>query len=80
MLFRSRCVLDRIWQGTELPDVEDQAFVAALSRDKKNEGAEVKVILTKGLGQMFKTTLRLDAETRQFLSRYFRQRLYDTDL
>ena len=30
---RIRCVLDRIWQGTELPDVEDQAFVAALSRD-----------------------------------------------
>jgi 3-dehydroquinate synthase len=77
---RVRSVLARVWEGTTLPAVDDDAFVAALSRDKKNEGMDVKVILTKGLGQMFKTTLRLDPETRQFLSRYFRDRLYDRDL
>ena len=76
---RVRQVLARIWDGT-VPDVNDDAFVAALSRDKKNEGAEVKVILTKGAGQMFKTTLSLDSDTRSFMSRYFRDRLYSTAL
>ncbi|NCD34515.1 MAG: 3-dehydroquinate synthase [Spartobacteria bacterium] len=51
-----------VWQGTSLEPMDFDEFLSALKKDKKNEGTQIKVILTKGLGQMFKTTLTLDDE------------------
>lgn len=77
---RVRPLLARIWHGTDLPEIDLDRFLAALTRDKKNEGAQIKVILTRGPGDMFKTTLALDASTRTFIARFFRERLYLCDL
>lgn len=77
---RIRPTLARIWRETTLPEIDIDRFLAALSRDKKNEGAQIKVILTRGPGAMFKTTLLLDEETRGFIARYFRDQLHQRDL
>jgi 3-dehydroquinate synthase len=77
---RLRALLSGVWGNVSLKHVDSDKFIAALSRDKKNEGSDVKVILTKGIGQMFKTTLPLDTETRQFLASYFMDEIYRADL
>ena len=73
-----RPVLAEVWECTPVPELDHDRFVDALSRDKKNENSEVKVILTRGIGDMFKTTLELNAETVDFIKHYFRDRLWET--
>lgn len=68
---RVRPSLASICQNVPTGDVPMDAYFLALSRDKKNEGSLIKVILTRGLGDMFKTTLTLDEPTRNLISRYF---------
>jgi 3-dehydroquinate synthase len=64
-----------------VPDIGDgAAFFAALRRDKKNEGAVVKVILSRGLGQMFKTSLPLDAAAERCIRDYFAGAQWTKDL
>lgn len=76
---RVRRVLARVWEGTTLPPIDIERFLAALARDKKNEGKEIKVILTRGVGEMFKTSLTLDAGMRDLIARFFNERLYLSD-
>jgi 3-dehydroquinate synthetase len=51
-----------------------------LKSDKKNIGSEVKVILTRGLGEMFKTTLHLDNDIHLIIKEYFERQLYRVSL
>lgn len=73
-----RPVLAEVWEGTPVPALDHDRFVDALRRDKKNENAEIKVILTRGIGDMFKTTLELNADTVDFIKGYFGDRLWET--
>lgn len=57
-----RELFEPVFEGFSLKKMDMERFLKALKRDKKNEGAEIKVILTRGLGQMFKTTLTLDKD------------------
>lgn len=75
-----RSVLAGIWREVPLGKVDLSAYLSALSRDKKNEGSNVKVILTRGLGQMFKTTLELDDFNIALIRDFFENRLYNGDL
>lgn len=75
-----RQTLAPLWSKTDLSDVEDDPFFAALRRDKKNEGTTIKVILTRGFGQMFKTTLNLDNQMKQLISNYFKNRQWERNL
>lgn len=59
------------WGTTLLKGIDVGKFQAALSKDKKNVGSEIRVILTRGLGQMFKTTLVLDEQASGWLRTYF---------
>jgi 3-dehydroquinate synthase len=77
---RMRPTLAKVWEGTELDTVDNDSFLAALARDKKNEDTEIKVILTRGPGAMFKTSLVLDAGTRTFIARFFQEHLYQANL
>lgn len=77
---RVRPALAKIWHGTALDAIDCEKFLAALARDKKNENSEIKVILTRGLGAMFKTSLALDPATREFIARFFQEHLYEKDL
>ena len=65
-----REVLVRYWDQVPLGELNVDAFIGALRKDKKNVGNEVKVILTRGLGDMFKATLEVDGEAREWIESY----------
>ncbi|MFH0882967.1 MAG: AroB-related putative sugar phosphate phospholyase (cyclizing) [bacterium] len=69
---RLREVLVRYWDEVPLGEIDIDAFIGALRKDKKNVGKEVKVILTRGLGKMFKTTLDVDGQGREWIETWFR--------
>lgn len=77
---RIRPVLAKVWKDTAVNQVDCSAFCSALAHDKKNEGKEIKVILTQGIGQMFKTTLILNSEIINLIESYFRNQLFGSDL
>jgi 3-dehydroquinate synthase len=52
----------------EIGEVTVDALLGALRKDKKNVGAEIRVILTRGPGAMFKTPLEVNDDVRQWLS------------
>jgi len=58
------------WGAFRLRDIEVDALKTALGKDKKNVGSEIRVILTRGVGQMFKTQLVLDEAATGWLKTY----------
>lgn len=71
-----REVLKLNWGEVPLGHIDVEAFINALRKDKKNVGAEVRVILTRGLGKMFITTLDVDGEALRWINEYFRSQVY----
>lgn len=67
---RMRSLLMKNWSDTQLPDIILGDFISVLKRDKKAIGSEIHVILTKGLGRMFKTHLPVTPEIVTWLSDY----------
>ena len=61
------------WGVTQLGMINVRDFEAVLRKDKKNAGSEIRVILTRGLGQMFKTGLVLDGQVSGWLHAYFQE-------
>lgn len=59
------------WGQARLPGIDVRDLGAALSKDKKNEGSEIRVILTRGPGQMFKAPLVLDDTVSGWLQLWF---------
>jgi 3-dehydroquinate synthase len=68
---RLRKVLQFSWNEVFLDEINVEAFIGALRKDKKNLGDEVRVILTRGLGDMFITRLDVDGEAGQWIREYF---------
>ncbi len=58
------------WGLTELKGIKLRDFEAVLSKDKKNVGSEIRVILTRGPGRMFKTPLLLNNMVSGWLRTY----------
>ena len=75
-----RLMLRAISSIKDLPPIDKIRYFEAMSRDKKNVGQETKVILTRGLGDMFKTTIVLDNETKSLITDFFESKLYLVDL
>jgi 3-dehydroquinate synthase len=71
-----RDVLAFNWNEVPLGEIDLDALISALRKDKKNVGAEVRVILTRGLGNMFITSLDVDGEGREWLKLYLSTRAY----
>ena len=69
-------LLQSIWEDIPLPKIDIDRYLEALSKDKKNIGSEVKVILTRGMGKMFKTTLPMTNEVKILINDFFEKRLY----
>lgn len=57
--------------GTNLGEIGVDEFLNALSKDKKNVGAEFRVILTRGPGKMFKTGLERSDTVGGWLQTWF---------
>ena len=64
-------LLRKNWDGFELGRIDTDTFIGALKKDKKNIDSQVVVILTKGIGRMFKTTLPINTENERWIDRYF---------
>jgi len=62
---RIRQTLQKIWKDFPLPDITYSEYLAALAKDKKNIGQEIRVILTRGPGDMFITSLPVTPETEK---------------
>lgn len=68
---RMHSLLEKNWANVCLPDFSTEDFITMLKKDKKAVGSEIHVILTKGIGNMFKTPLPVTAEIVDILSLYF---------
>lgn len=70
-----RVLLKKIWEGTSIGDVSLDNFILALSKDKKNVGEELRLILNKGYGKIFKTAMSIDDQFIGWLKEYFKNEL-----
>jgi len=59
------------WEQTPLGEINVQRFASMLQKDKKNIGSKINVILTRGVGNMFKTELDLTKEFFTWMEDYF---------
>lgn len=68
---RLRVLLKKNWGDIRLPNISVNDFIHALTKDKKAVGSELRVILTRGPGQMFKTPLPMTSAISVWLTEYF---------
>ena len=70
-----RELLEQIWVGYTINNLSVEKFTVALSKDKKNVGKELRLILCKGYGKVFKTGMQLDETFMGWLEEYFDKEL-----
>ena len=70
-----RELLEQIWDGYVIHNLSVEKFTNALSKDKKNVGRELRLILCRGYGKVFKTGMRLDEQFMGWLEEYFDKEL-----
>jgi 3-dehydroquinate synthase len=70
-----RELLEEIWAGTNIKDIDTDKFKIALSKDKKNVGTELRLILNKGYGNIFKHAIKMDDQFTTWLKEYFSNEL-----
>ncbi len=70
-----RELLIQIWNGYDISNINIDDFLDALSKDKKNVGKELRLILCKGYGKVFKEAQELNAQFKSWLSEYFSNEL-----
>lgn len=64
-------LLQQIWEGTSLIDISIETLANALTKDKKNVGNQLGLILNKGYGKIFKDLRPLDDQFKEWLKEYF---------
>ena len=70
-----RELLQQIWEGYDIRHLDVSQFSSALAKDKKNIGQELRLILCKGYGKVFKTPVKNDTQLHDWLYEYFNQEL-----
>tara|TARA_B110000444_G_C18852044_1_gene606626 strand:- start:23811 stop:24887 length:1077 start_codon:yes stop_codon:yes gene_type:complete len=70
-----RGLLVQIWDGFNIKSISIEKFIQALSRDKKNVGEELRLILCKGYGEVFKDPQIKDEAFKGWLKEYFETQL-----
>jgi len=66
-----REVVESIWEGYSIKDLDIDQFIKALSKDKKNVGSKLGLILNKGYGNIFKHVMDADKVFYDWLVEYF---------
>jgi len=66
-----RELLQEIWEGFSIKNLDVEEFCDALSKDKKNIGDELRLILCKGYGKVFKAAVKNDIVLKDWLTEYF---------
>ena len=70
-----RKVVETIWEGFTITDIDLGVFQKALSKDKKNVGSKLGLILNKGYGSIFKNIMDADENFTSWLTEYFENEL-----
>jgi 3-dehydroquinate synthase len=68
-----RALLEQIWEGTSIDDISVEKFRIALSKDKKNVGNKLGLILNNGYGKIFKKLIEPDENFKNILTEYFKK-------
>lgn len=66
-----RDVVVNFWPGFEINEIDVDTFINALSKDKKNVGKQLGLILNKGYGQIFKHITDNNDTFRGWIKEYF---------
>ena len=64
-------LLCEIWKGYQIRHLSVEKMINALSKDKKNVGNKLGLILNKGYGKIFKSMLEVDEQFLIWLFEYF---------
>jgi len=70
-----RELLQQIWKEYDIKNLDVEKFRATLAKDKKNVGQELRLILCKGYGKVFKAPVKNDDQLHNWLREYFNQEL-----
>jgi 3-dehydroquinate synthase len=70
-----REVTKSIWTGFSIKNIDTQVFLKALSKDKKNVGKKLGLILNKGYGNIFKHIMEADETFASWIETYFKTEL-----
>ena len=76
---RIRPACELVFDGEPLPKIDLERYFNALSKDKKNIGSKLGLILTRGVGDMFKQLCGFDEGIKQVIQTYFENKLYLSD-
>jgi 3-dehydroquinate synthase len=66
-----RELLEKIWNGFKINKLNVNDFALALSKDKKNIGKKLRLILCRNYGDVFIVDQNLNDEFKSWLSEYF---------
>ena len=69
-----------VFDGAPLPAIDPERYFSALAKDKKNVGNQLGLILTRGVGDMFKRLCDLDDEIKAVIEKFFGEKLYERDV
>ena len=67
-----RELLEQIWAGYDVSQLQVDIFRNALAKDKKNVGKELRLILCRGYGNVFKAAVPNDEKLHAWLDNYLR--------
>ena len=67
-----RQFLKQIWKGYSINNLNHNDFINALRKDKKNVGKELRLILCKGYGKVFKMPQIIDNEFKDWIEEYLK--------
>ena len=70
-----RELLMKIWDGFNINNIDIENFCNALAKDKKSVGKELRLILCKGYGQVFKAPVKNDLKLKNWISEYFQNEI-----
>ncbi len=70
-----REVLEKIWEGYTIKEIDIDIFIETISKDKKNIGKKLGLILNAGYGKIFKKLVDNDLNFRSWIKDYFNNEL-----
>lgn len=76
---RIRPACELVFDGAPLPEIDLERYFSALRKDKKNVGSQLGLILTRGVGDMFKQLCDFDDSIKEVISSFYTNQLYLAD-
>lgn len=70
-----RSIVMNFWPGYKINELNIDTFIQALSKDKKNVGKQLGLILNAGYGKIFKNVMDNDEKFREWIEEYFANEL-----